>query len=110
MIEQNKSGKDMEILITIGLVLFVLWMAVQLIGCSFATVNEWKKLRNPCRQRRRNFIVINGRKYHPKRTGRETDCKTECPLYACCEKGSHSICMALQHPYEDVIMVEDGRE
>lgn len=101
----------MNIVINIGIVLFVLWLAIQMIGAAFSASNEWKRLRNQgIMASRRNCIVINGRKYYPKRVGRETDCKTECPLYAHCEKGSHSLCMALQHPYEDVIMVEDGRE
>jgi len=100
----------MDICISVCIVLFTLWLAIQLVGGVIACVNEVKKVRTANKKPCRNFIVINGRKYHPERVGRETDCKSECPLYAHCEKGSHSICMALQHPYDDVIMIEDGRE
>ena len=93
------------------IVVLTIYLIEQIIISVIACVGEWKKVTRPEEKaKRRNHIVINGRKYYPKRVGRETDCKTECPLYAHCEKGSHSICMALQHPYEDVIMVEDNGE
>ena len=101
----------MNTLIIICLVLVILDLLAQLSYFASAIRYQWKKVNRPEEKaKRRNYIVINGRKYYPKRVGRETDCKTECPLYAHCEKGSHSICLALQHPYEDVIMVESNGE
>ena len=90
------------------------WLVAQTISTALVCDKEIEERRRAKKdaelRKHSNFIVIKGRVYHPERVGRETDCKTERPLYAHCEKGSHSLCMALQHPYEDVIMVEDGRE
>ena len=96
----------MNTLIICCLVLVAIYLMGQITILSVAIIRELDKIK----PKPKNYIVINGREDRPKREGRETDCKTECPLYAHCEKGSHSLCMALQHPYEDVIMVEDGRE
>lgn len=97
----------MKVLIVLVLLLVIIYLFEHVTLGLFYVNDQYRKAREASR---RNCIVINGRKYYPRRVGRETDCKTECPLYAHCEKGSHSLCMALQHPYEDVIMVEDGRE
>ena len=86
-------------------------MTVKIVIDVLAVAGTWKKVTKlEEKAKRRNYIVINGRKYHPKRLGRDTDCKTECPLYAHCEKGSYSICMTLQHCYDDVIMEEENGE
>ena len=93
------------------LILAAVYLLERIMVDLLLIVGEWKKATRPEEKfKRRNYIVINGRKYHPKRLGREADCKTECPLYSHCEKGSHSLCMALQNPYEDVIMEEENGE
>ena len=101
----------MNVLICCCLLLVVVYLIVQIVIDVLVVFSGWKKVTSPEEKaKRRNHIVINGRKYYPKRVGRETDCKTECPLYSHCEKGSYSICMSLQHPYEDVIMEEENGE
>lgn len=100
----------MNTLIICCLVLVAIYLMGQITILLLVITKELRGRLQKNEPKSRNYIVINGREYRPKRMGRETDCKTECPLYAHCEKGSHSLCMALQHPYEDVIMVEDGRE
>lgn len=95
----------------IAIFLFTLWLAIQVIGTAFAAVNEWRKLRNPERRARRgNRIVINKKTYYPKRTGRETDCEKDCPLYAYCSKGKGSICVVLGSIGDDVVMASDDDE
>lgn len=100
----------MNVVISIGIVLLVLWMLTQLAGSLMQIYGEWRKIRSVPRSERRNRIMIDGRVYRPKRMGYETDCKKECALYNRCGRGSGSICEVLNHPYDDVIMIEDGEE
>lgn len=101
----------MNAMIILCLLLVAVYVAERIAMDLVLIICEWKKANRPEEKaKRQNHIVINGRMYYPNRVGRATDCKTECPLYAHCDKGSHSICMALQHCYDDVIMVEDDGE
>ncbi len=95
------------VLAVVVAVVFIVWMSIQIVGCMIEICGEVREMRV---SRHSNYIVIKGKKYYPKRMGVETDCKN-CSLYNLCEKGSHSICITLQHPYDDVIMTEnDGKE
>ena len=97
----------MKVLIVLVLLLVIIYLFEHVTLGLFYVNDQYRKAREA---NRRNYIVINGRKYYPKRTGREKSCKEECPLQEHCQKGSYAICAALQHPYEDVIMVEDNGE
>lgn len=97
----------MNAIIFVCLLLLCLYLLIQVAGGVLVFVNEYKKAKAMRKPDRPNYIVIKGRKFYPKRTGRENSCKRECPLYPTCERGSHSICMALNSPYEDTIIVED---
>lgn len=97
----------MTTIINIGIILFVLWLAMQTIGVCFEVAKLIEEKRRPENiQRRRNHIVINGKMFYPKRTGRNIDCKKECKLAQHCRQDGYGLCVTLGAPDDDVIMTD----
>lgn len=101
-------------IVSLGIILAVLWLAMLVardmyhIACR---VKEYVERSNPDSiHRRKNHIVINGKMYYPKRTGRNIDCKKECKLAQHCRQDGYGICVTLGAPDDDVIMTDGTDE
>lgn len=97
----------MEILFIILAVLASAYLLVMMTGSAMVIYNEYSKIKEARKKRRDNYVVIQRKRYYPKRIGREVDCKVDCPLYKHCERGTKSICVVLNSPYDDTIMTSD---
>lgn len=76
-------------------------------AADFGAYTSRKRFKEARKKRRDNYVVIQRKRYYPKRIGREVDCKVDCPLYKHCERGTKSICVVLNSPYDDTIMTTD---
>ena len=97
----------MRMIVNAGVILFVLWLAMQVVGVCLEIAKQVRENFRPENiRKRRNYIVIDGKRYWPRRTGRNVECDKDCKLAHLCPKNGYGLCVTLQCPEDDVIMTD----